>query len=58
MKGIVSLSHELGKTVVAEGIETAAQLEMLKIFGCDFGQGYFFGKPMSAEALTESLTKH
>jgi EAL domain-containing protein (putative c-di-GMP-specific phosphodiesterase class I) len=52
---MISLSHELRKTVVAEGIETEAQAQMLRECGCEFGQGYFFGKPMDKTALLESL---
>ena len=55
VRGIISLSHELGKTVVAEGIETEAQARLLREYGCDFAQGYFFGKPMDKAALNESL---
>jgi len=55
VRGIVSLSHELGKTVVAEGIETSEQVRKLREFACDFGQGYFFGKPADQDALLLSL---
>jgi len=55
VRGMISLSHELRKTVVAEGIETEAQAQMLRECGCEFGQGYFFGKPMDKTALLESL---
>lgn len=54
LRAIVTLSHNLGMTVIAEGIETAQQLEKLRELGCDYGQGYFFSKPLdsqSAEAL-------
>ena len=51
VRGIISLAHELGKVVVAEGVETEAQAEMLRSFGCDFGQGYFYGKPMDSGSL-------
>ncbi len=54
VRGMISLSHELRKTVVAEGIETEAQAEMLRGYGCDFAQGYYFGKPMSHDDLFES----
>jgi diguanylate cyclase (GGDEF)-like protein len=57
VRGIISLSHELGKSVVAEGIETAAQAELLRGYGCDFGQGWFYGKPMDRAALEASLRK-
>jgi EAL domain-containing protein (putative c-di-GMP-specific phosphodiesterase class I) len=46
---IISLSHDLGYEVVAEGVETAEQLEFLLDKGCNYAQGYFFGKPVPAE---------
>ncbi len=46
---IVSLAHSLGMDVVAEGIETERQLEILKSYDCDIGQGYFFARPMPPE---------
>jgi EAL domain-containing protein (putative c-di-GMP-specific phosphodiesterase class I) len=55
VRGIISLSHELRKTVVAEGIETEEQAQMLREYGCDFAQGYFFGKPMDQPTLFASL---
>ncbi len=42
---IVSLSHALGLRAVAEGVETLAQLERLRLLGCDVGQGYYFAPP-------------
>jgi diguanylate cyclase (GGDEF)-like protein/PAS domain S-box-containing protein len=45
----IAMAHSLGKKVVAEGVETAAQLEFLIKEGCDIIQGYFFSKPLSAE---------
>lgn len=45
VRGIVQLSHELGMEVVAEGIETAAQRDLLIELGCDLGQGYLFARP-------------
>jgi EAL domain-containing protein (putative c-di-GMP-specific phosphodiesterase class I) len=54
VRGMISLSHELRKTVVAEGVETEAQARMLRECGCDFAQGYLFGKPMDKTALFEA----
>ncbi len=44
---IIDLAHNLGVKVVAEGIETQAQLDQLKQLDCEWGQGYFFSKPMN-----------
>ncbi|REM26811.1 EAL domain-containing protein, partial [Mycobacterium tuberculosis] len=44
--GIITLSHGLRMKVVAEGIETAAQLEYLRSHGCDEAQGYWLCKPV------------
>lgn len=52
---IITLSHALGMNVTAEGIETAEQREMLENFKCEYGQGYFFSKPLNAEHATELL---
>jgi diguanylate cyclase (GGDEF)-like protein len=50
---VLSLTHALGKTAVAEGIETAAQADLLRAAGCEFGQGFHFGRPMSTAALRD-----
>jgi len=51
VQSIIALAHTLGMKVVAEGIETAEQSKFLTQAGCDFGQGYFFSKPISAQAF-------
>ena len=54
---IVTLGHGLGMDVVAEGIETEAQLAALRRLGCDHGQGYLFSRPLDldvADALDPS----
>lgn len=48
---IIALSNQLGLAVVAEGIETSQQLQWLKDLGCEFGQGYFFSKPLQKEMV-------
>lgn len=53
-KTIVDLAHNLGKLVVAEGIETEDHLAMLRGMGCDYGQGYLFSPPLCA-AETRAL---
>jgi len=52
---IIDLAHALGLTVVAEGIETQAQLLLLRGFGCDLGQGYLFARALSSSALASFL---
>ena len=54
---IVILAHQLGLDVVAEGVETAEQLDQLRSLGCEYAQGYYFSRPVSgdkAEALIEA----
>lgn len=54
---IVILAHNLGLKVVAEGIETSQQMEVLKFLGCELGQGYLWSRPVSADAIGELLTR-
>ena len=60
VRAIVSLGATLGKAVIAEGIETRAQLEQLQRLGCTLGQGYFLSHPLSGgevdDLLDEMLT--
>ena len=49
VRAILMLAHNLKMDVVAEGVETLAQLNQLDSQGCDFAQGYFLGKPLSVE---------
>lgn|GEM_PF-5081349 len=51
------MSHALGIKVVAEGIETNEQLQILVIEGCDFGQGYLFSKPVVAKEFERLLVQ-
>lgn len=46
---LIHLSHQLGMTAIAEGIETAEQLTCLRSLGCEFGQGYLFAKPLAPD---------
>jgi EAL domain-containing protein (putative c-di-GMP-specific phosphodiesterase class I) len=54
-EAIISMGHSLGQTIVAEGVETEAQMEFLISHGCDFAQGFLFSKPVTAEAFRELL---
>jgi diguanylate cyclase (GGDEF)-like protein len=53
----VGLSKQLGLSVIAEGIEDRATADMLLSIGCEEGQGYFFGRPMPAQAFEEQFLK-
>lgn len=55
VKAIVGLGYGLGIPTTAEGIEEGYQLEQLKRLGCDYGQGYLFGRPMPATAIAGFL---
>jgi diguanylate cyclase (GGDEF)-like protein/PAS domain S-box-containing protein len=56
LQSIVSLAHDLGLTIVAEGIEDQGQVDRLVDLECDYGQGFFIGQPMTAKQVGESLT--
>jgi len=47
---IITLAHNLGMKVVAEGVETVGQLAKLKALQCEYGQGYFFSRPLNSDA--------
>jgi diguanylate cyclase (GGDEF)-like protein/PAS domain S-box-containing protein len=49
---IIELAHTLGLEVIAEGVETEEQADLLKEMGCDFAQGYHFSKPFPPEAVS------
>jgi EAL domain-containing protein (putative c-di-GMP-specific phosphodiesterase class I) len=54
---VVGLAHTLGLTVVAEGVETSRQHAKVADLGCDECQGYYFARPMSADAL-DTVMRH
>jgi diguanylate cyclase (GGDEF)-like protein/PAS domain S-box-containing protein len=56
VRSTIELAHNLGLSVVAEGIEDEATLEMLVEHGCDIAQGYLFSRPCAADELTTWLT--
>lgn len=51
VRSTIDLAHELGLSVVAEGVEDASTLELLGIWGCDAAQGFFVSRPMPSEQL-------
>jgi diguanylate cyclase (GGDEF)-like protein len=53
VQSITELAHKIGMTVVAEGVETDAQRVLAEAFGCDFGQGYLLGRPLTSERATD-----
>jgi EAL domain-containing protein (putative c-di-GMP-specific phosphodiesterase class I) len=55
VRTIVTLAHNLGLDVVAEGVETVVHSALLKDFGCEFAQGYYFYRPMAQKAVEELL---
>jgi diguanylate cyclase (GGDEF)-like protein len=57
VESTIMLSHALGLTVVAEGVETPAELRWLREHGCDIAQGYGIGRPMSAAQLQDWLAE-
>ncbi|BAO28565.1 EAL domain-containing protein [Sulfuritalea hydrogenivorans] len=58
VRGTIALAHSLGLTVVAEGVETAEQLALLKSADCDEFQGFHFSRPLPADELEVFLGKH
>ena len=57
VRAIIRLAHELNLHIIAEGVETSRQLELLKEWGCSEVQGYYFARPMTAEAIVPLLQK-
>ncbi|MGH9967167.1 MAG: putative bifunctional diguanylate cyclase/phosphodiesterase [Pyrinomonadaceae bacterium] len=58
VKTINTLANNLGMEVVAEGVETAEQLQQLKSIKCTFGQGYLFSRPLTAEDARAFIQSH
>lgn len=56
LESIMALAHRLGLKVVAEGVQNQEQVERLRTLGCDFGQGYFIGEPITAKQVVDALS--
>ena len=57
VEAIISIAHLLGKSTVAEGVETSDQVRTLRELGCDFAQGYLFAKPVPAAELPAVIAR-
>ncbi|MCX4188742.1 putative bifunctional diguanylate cyclase/phosphodiesterase [Methylophaga sp. OBS3] len=55
VNAMIAMAHGLGLRVVAEGVENDEQRSMLKNLGCDYGQGYFFSKPVAVTEMAEKV---
>jgi EAL domain-containing protein (putative c-di-GMP-specific phosphodiesterase class I) len=55
IKTVIGLGHSLGASVLAEGVETLAQVRMLAEYGCDEAQGYYYGHPMPAVQIMSQV---
>ncbi len=53
VRSVVDLAHNLGMDVVAEGIETAEQVEQLQEMGCDYGQGFYYSEAVASDVARE-----
>ena len=57
VRSTIDLAHNLGVTVVAEGVEDAAAMELLIEYGCECAQGYYFSRPRAADDLAAWLSE-
>ena len=57
VKSMIKLSHGLGKRVLAEGVETKEQLQLLRQLGCDAVQGFLINRPLAEEKFTDYLSQ-
>ena len=55
VRALVALARSLGMTVVAEGVESQAQLDELRMLQCEQAQGFLFAKPMPSKAIANLL---
>jgi EAL domain-containing protein (putative c-di-GMP-specific phosphodiesterase class I) len=57
IRAVIAMTKNLGKRVLAEGVETQVQLSFLKEIGCDALQGYFFARPMPAHEIPSAISR-
>lgn len=57
VNAVINVAHDLGRVVVAEGVETAQQAAVLTSMGCDQVQGFHYGRPVAADQITELLRR-
>lgn len=55
VKGVIDMAHTVGITVIAEGVESIDQHDILKEFGCDYGQGYLYSRPVGEQDFNRTL---
>lgn len=58
VKSIINLAHNLGLKVVAEGTDDESHIALLKSFGCDYAQGYYFSKPLNSDDAETFMNKY
>ena len=56
-EAIITMAQKLGLKVIAEGIETEEQMKLLLDSGCDYGQGYYFSRPVSEGEFLQLLSR-
>jgi len=57
-QAIIAMAHKLGIQVIAQGVETHEQADLLRAAGCDYAQGYWFARPMDATSFDAYLRSH
>jgi diguanylate cyclase (GGDEF)-like protein/PAS domain S-box-containing protein len=55
VRAIAAIAHNMGMDVVAEGVETAEQLEWLRAIGCEYAQGFYFSRPVDVSTATDLI---
>jgi diguanylate cyclase (GGDEF)-like protein/PAS domain S-box-containing protein len=58
LRSVINLAHDLGRSVVLEGIESESDAAWLKEIGCDFGQGFYFAGALSRQQVADFISSH